>query len=52
MWIVARQHPGESMAEWWCEGLLKRLVDPHDALAVHSLKVRPMLSSLRGEVWR
>ncbi|WP_206953020.1 M14 family metallopeptidase [Trinickia acidisoli] len=25
VWIVARQHPGESMAEWFVEGLVKRL---------------------------
>ncbi len=28
VWITARQHPGEVMAEWWSEGLLKRLLDP------------------------
>ncbi|NCG18861.1 MAG: hypothetical protein GWP91_07600 [Rhodobacterales bacterium] len=33
MWIIARQHPGESMAEWWMEGFLNRLLDPNDALA-------------------
>lgn len=33
IWIIARQHPGESMAEWWMEGLLDRLLDPDDALA-------------------
>ncbi len=32
-WLIARQHPGESMAEWWMEGLLERLTDPADALA-------------------
>jgi murein tripeptide amidase MpaA len=26
VWIIARQHPGESMAEWFVEGLVKRLV--------------------------
>ena len=25
IWIIARQHPGESMAEWFVEGLVKRL---------------------------
>src|SRR5471032_1818857 len=24
-WIVGRQHPGETMAEWWMEGFLRRL---------------------------
>lgn len=32
-WLIGRQHPGESMAEWWMEGLLNRLTDPDDALA-------------------
>eukprot|EP00931_Biecheleriopsis_adriatica_P012671 TRINITY_DN113875_c0_g1_i1.p1 TRINITY_DN113875_c0_g1~~TRINITY_DN113875_c0_g1_i1.p1 ORF type:complete len:488 (+),score=56.34 TRINITY_DN113875_c0_g1_i1:69-1532(+) len=31
IWITARQHPGESMAEHWAEGFLDRLLDPHDA---------------------
>lgn len=33
LWLIARQHPGESMASWWMEGLLGRLLDPDDALA-------------------
>ncbi len=33
LWVIARQHPGESMAEWWMEGFLQRLLDPADALA-------------------
>lgn len=32
-WITARQHPGETMAQWLVEGLLERLLDPQDALA-------------------
>ncbi|MEM9074221.1 MAG: M14-type cytosolic carboxypeptidase, partial [Myxococcota bacterium] len=39
VWIIARQHPGESMAEWLVEGLLERLDDPADALA-RALKER------------
>jgi murein tripeptide amidase MpaA len=27
IWIIARQHPGETMAEWLVEGLLNRLLD-------------------------
>lgn len=27
LWVIARQHPGESMAEWWMEGFLGRLLD-------------------------
>ena len=30
IWMIARQHPGESMAEWWMEGLINRLVDDTD----------------------
>jgi murein tripeptide amidase MpaA len=33
IWVLARQHPGETMASWWMEGFLARLLDPHDALA-------------------
>lgn len=28
VWLYARQHPGESMAEWWMEGALEMLTDP------------------------
>ena len=34
VWIVARQHPGETMASWWTEGFVRRLLDDHDGLAV------------------
>ena len=30
VWLYARQHPGESMAEWWMEGALAMLTDPAD----------------------
>lgn len=33
VWIYARQHPGESMAEWWAEGALDMLTDPADPWA-------------------
>jgi len=33
IWLIARQHPGESMAEWWMEGFLARLLDDDDALS-------------------
>lgn len=33
MWVIARQHPGESMAEWWMEGFLARLLDDNDEMA-------------------
>lgn len=28
VWLIARQHPGESMAEYWMEGALEVLTDP------------------------
>lgn len=33
IWIIARQHPGETMAEWFIEGLLERLLDSADPVA-------------------
>ncbi len=33
VWLIARQHPGESMAEWFAEGFLKRLLETHDPVA-------------------
>lgn len=33
IWLYARQHPGESMAEWWMEGALERLTDHADPVA-------------------
>ncbi len=38
VWLYARQHPGESMAEWWMEGALDLLTDPHDPVARKLLK--------------
>ena len=33
MWIIARQHPGETMAEWFVEGMLDALLDAADPFA-------------------
>ncbi|WP_274584459.1 M14-type cytosolic carboxypeptidase [Neisseria leonii] len=33
IWVIARQHPGETMAEWFAEGLLSRLLDPQNPTA-------------------
>ncbi|WP_293265245.1 M14-type cytosolic carboxypeptidase [Neptunomonas sp.] len=33
VWVTARQHPGETMAEWFIEGMLERLLDEEDPLA-------------------
>jgi len=27
VWVIARQHPGETMAQWFAEGLIKKLLD-------------------------
>lgn len=42
-WVIARQHPGETMAEWFVEGMLERLLDEQDPLA------RALLE--RAELW-
>lgn len=33
IWLIARQHPGESMAEWFIEGFLNRILDDSDPLS-------------------
>ncbi len=33
IWLIARQHPGETMAEWFVEGFLERLLDADDPVA-------------------
>ena len=33
VWLIARQHPGEAMAEWFVEGFLERLLDADDPVA-------------------
>lgn len=33
LWVIARQHPGETMAEWFVEGMLERLLDRSDPVA-------------------
>jgi len=33
IWLTARQHPGETMAEWFIEGFLDRLLDEDDGVA-------------------
>ena len=33
VWLYARQHPGETMAEWWMEGALEKLLDGADPVA-------------------
>lgn len=33
IWVIARQHPGETMASWWMEGFIERLLDEDDAVS-------------------
>jgi murein tripeptide amidase MpaA len=37
-WVIARQHPGETMAEWWMEGFIRRLLDTADPVARELLR--------------
>ena len=38
VWVIARQHPGETMAEWFVEGMLDALLDPADPFGRQLLK--------------
>jgi murein tripeptide amidase MpaA len=38
VWVIHRQHPGESQAEWFAEGLLERLLARSDGLTLDLLK--------------
>nr|WP_320120292.1 M14-type cytosolic carboxypeptidase [uncultured Marinifilum sp.] len=38
IWIIARQHPGESMAEWFMQGLIGKLLDEDDPVSRTLLK--------------
>jgi murein tripeptide amidase MpaA len=33
LWVIARQHPGEAMAEWFVEGMIERLLDRSDPVS-------------------
>ncbi len=33
IWLIARQHPGETMAEWWMEGVFDFLLDEDNPVA-------------------
>ncbi|MBL4942534.1 MAG: hypothetical protein JKY81_12845 [Colwellia sp.] len=37
VWLIARQHPGETMAQWFIEGLIKRLIS-QDEVAMKLLE--------------
>lgn len=38
IWVTARQHPGETMAEWFMEGLIDKLLETSDATSTKLLK--------------
>ncbi len=38
VWMIARQHPGETMAEWFMEGVIARLLDETDGVAQQLLQ--------------
>ena len=38
VWIIARQHPGETMAAWCAEGLVDRLLDEDDPVTAALLE--------------
>jgi murein tripeptide amidase MpaA len=38
VWVTARQHPGETMAEWFAEGLVERLLDDDDPVVKEILE--------------
>ena len=58
VWVIARQHPGETMAEWFVEGLVERLIDDSDpvaraALALADFHIVPNMNpdgSVRGNL--
>jgi murein tripeptide amidase MpaA len=38
VWVIARQHPGETMAAWCAEGIVERLLDEGDAVSAALLE--------------
>lgn len=38
VWVIARQHPGETMSEWFVEGMLDALLDAADSIARNVLR--------------
>lgn len=58
VWIIGRQHPGETMAEWFIEGMLQRLLDAADPvgrslLEAATLRIVPNMNpdgSVRGNL--
>jgi murein tripeptide amidase MpaA len=42
VWLLGRQHSGETMASWWMEGAFARLTDPADPVTARLLKAARM----------
>ena len=38
VWVIARQHPGETMAEWFMEGFIHKLIDEQDSTSMTLLE--------------
>ncbi|HEY8100957.1 MAG TPA: M14-type cytosolic carboxypeptidase [Burkholderiaceae bacterium] len=38
IWVIARQHPGETMAEWFAEGMIEALLDAANPIAQQLLR--------------
>jgi len=38
VWVICRQHPGETMAEWFADGMLERLGDGADPVVTELLR--------------
>jgi len=38
IWVIARQHPGETMAEWFVEGMMDALLDDANPIAAKLLQ--------------
>jgi murein tripeptide amidase MpaA len=38
VWVIARQHPGETMAEWFAEGMIDALLDASNPIAQRLLE--------------
>ncbi len=38
LWVIARQHPGETMAEWFMQGFIERILDSTDAVSIKLLE--------------
>lgn len=38
VWVIARQHPGETMAEWFAQGMLEALLDRSNPVAARLLE--------------